>query len=406
MDKRKGERVAGAVTADETGRVAGPQAVADNGTLAQEGRETVAPRALLRGDTPGERLVRARELAAVFKEMVEADPTSFIKQLEFKDHGRKSLHPHVKVEGWTLLGQLLDTPVTPVGTVCREIDGGFEAEAEARTLDGAVVGHAVMRCMRTERRWADNDQYALMSMAQTRAAAKALRLPFGWIATLAGYEATPAEEAEALAMRQAEEEAERQAAGGDGKPRKAKDGEKAHTATQRAYALWTGVMRDCEMDPSDQALLKASMLDAIVVMTGKVAASRADLTNDDWNLVVAQLSRDRRAWGEWLGDWKRKKAHKVEGAGLADLVEREWDGLAVSCGVLNGPASLREYLTLEHGGAQALEDLTAGQLDALHAALTSDGKRDTEAERHREGIRTFLLGLAAAADTEKRGATA
>jgi hypothetical protein len=45
-----------------------------------------------------------------------------------------------------------------------------------------------------ERNWSHRDDYALRSMAQTRAVAKALRLCLGWIMSLAGYEATPAEE--------------------------------------------------------------------------------------------------------------------------------------------------------------------------------------------------------------------
>jgi len=38
------------------------------------------------------------------------------------------------------------------------------------------------------------EEFAIKSMAQTRALGKALRLPLGWIVSLAGYKATPAEE--------------------------------------------------------------------------------------------------------------------------------------------------------------------------------------------------------------------
>lgn len=48
--------------------------------------------------------------------------------------------------------------------------------------------------MRDERTWKDRDDYALRSMAQTRATSKALRGPLGFIVTLAGFEATPSEE--------------------------------------------------------------------------------------------------------------------------------------------------------------------------------------------------------------------
>lgn len=48
--------------------------------------------------------------------------------------------------------------------------------------------------MRSEKRWGTADEYAVNSMAQTRASAKALRNAFGWVAELAGYQSTPAEE--------------------------------------------------------------------------------------------------------------------------------------------------------------------------------------------------------------------
>ena len=49
-------------------------------------------------------------------------------------------------------------------------------------------------CSRGERTWAKRDDYALRSMAQTRAISKAMRGPLGFVMTLAGFEATPLEE--------------------------------------------------------------------------------------------------------------------------------------------------------------------------------------------------------------------
>ena len=45
-----------------------------------------------------------------------------------------------------------------------------------------------------EENWQDRDDYALRSMAQTRATSKALRQPLGFVITLAGFDPTPAEE--------------------------------------------------------------------------------------------------------------------------------------------------------------------------------------------------------------------
>jgi hypothetical protein len=59
---------------------------------------------------------------------------------------------------------------------------------------GAVISAAEAICTRDERKWQAREEYALKSMAQTRACAKALRNVLAWVAVLAGFEGTPAEE--------------------------------------------------------------------------------------------------------------------------------------------------------------------------------------------------------------------
>lgn len=103
---------------------------------------------------------------------------------------------HVRVEGWTLLGSMLG--VFPVVCWSRPLDGGWEARVEARTRDGAIVGAAEAECLRAESKWKDRDDYAIRSMAQTRATSKALRLPLGFVIQLAGFETTPAEEMDGI----------------------------------------------------------------------------------------------------------------------------------------------------------------------------------------------------------------
>lgn len=101
---------------------------------------------------------------------------------------------HVLIEGWTLLGSM--SGVFPHCVWSRPLDdgSGWEARVEAQTLSGAVVGSAEASCSRDEPRWRTQPDYALRSMAQTRATGKALRLPLGFIISLAGYDATPQEE--------------------------------------------------------------------------------------------------------------------------------------------------------------------------------------------------------------------
>ncbi len=97
-----------------------------------------------------------------------------------------------KCEAWTLLGTMLG--VYPVLVWTRKLDNGWEARVEAKTRDGAVVGAAEAQCLTSERNWANRDDFALRSMAQTRATAKCLRMPLGFVMTLSGFEPTPAEE--------------------------------------------------------------------------------------------------------------------------------------------------------------------------------------------------------------------
>jgi hypothetical protein len=99
---------------------------------------------------------------------------------------------HVLVEGWTLLGSMLG--VFPVLVWTRKLDDGWEARVEARTRAGEVVGAAESECLRSEARWAKAEDYAIRSMAATRATSKALRQPLGFVMTMAGFDATPVEE--------------------------------------------------------------------------------------------------------------------------------------------------------------------------------------------------------------------
>jgi hypothetical protein len=127
-------------------------------------------------------VTKATAVADALADVLEA------KRLYSDIKGKK----YVRVEGWTMLGSMLG--VFPVCLWTKPIEGGWEARVEARTLAGQVVGAAEASCLRGEANWKSRDDFALRSMAQTRATAKALRLPLGFVVALAGYEATPAEE--------------------------------------------------------------------------------------------------------------------------------------------------------------------------------------------------------------------
>lgn len=125
---------------------------------------------------------RATTVATALKAVVSRQ--GLISRISGKEYPR--------CEAWTLLGTMLG--VFPVCLWTKQVDGGWEARVEAKTKDGATIGAAEAQCLRSERNWKDRDDFALRSMAQTRATAKCLRMPLGFVMTLAGYEATPAEE--------------------------------------------------------------------------------------------------------------------------------------------------------------------------------------------------------------------
>jgi hypothetical protein len=158
---------------------------------------TAPPVGLFRTDDPVEIIEQASRVADALKGILTR------QGLTAKISGRD----HVLVEGWTTLGSMLgvfavkewvrETPWpehTPEALKPQQLRGlsfGYEASYRAQRADGTVIGGAEAECKRTESSWKNRDDYALKSMAQTRATSKALRVPLGFIVTLAGYEATP-----------------------------------------------------------------------------------------------------------------------------------------------------------------------------------------------------------------------
>jgi hypothetical protein len=156
------------------------QEVALTGTLeAPQG-----PRTLFRTEDPVEVLQAAREVASALGPAL-------------RDGGmlqRIGQGEHVKIEGWQTLGAMVGVSAHTIWSRELEDGTGWEARAEARTLDGRIVGTAEAMCTKAERNWARRESHELRSMAQTRAMSKALAAPLRFIVTLSGLSGTPAEE--------------------------------------------------------------------------------------------------------------------------------------------------------------------------------------------------------------------
>ncbi len=139
----------------------------------------------LEGLSPEEVIRFGSAVAGALADVIER------RRLSITIQGRR----YVRFEGWAALGAMLGVAAREARVVRRE-DGAYEAEVEiVRLRDQAVVGRGSAVCSPEEPNWAGRPEYAIRSMAVTRAAGKAFRLAYSWVMALAGYEPTPAEEA-------------------------------------------------------------------------------------------------------------------------------------------------------------------------------------------------------------------
>lgn len=104
---------------------------------------------------------------------------------------------YVQVEGWQFAGSLMG--LFPMVSEVKDLSEGskkkWQATVEIKNMKtGEVVGRGFAVCSNEENKKKSFDEYAVLSMAQTRATGKAYRNLIGWVMKLAGYEGTPSEE--------------------------------------------------------------------------------------------------------------------------------------------------------------------------------------------------------------------
>lgn len=103
----------------------------------------------------------------------------------------------VNVEGWQFAGASLGLMpiITETKDLSNETSIKYMAICEVRNINtGAVVATGIALCSNAEKTKRYFDEYAILSMAQTRAIGKAYRNLLAWLMKAAGFEATPAEE--------------------------------------------------------------------------------------------------------------------------------------------------------------------------------------------------------------------
>jgi len=135
---------------------------------------------------PGQVVKEALEAARELQKIVDSRKKKLILG------GKQYLY----FEDWQTLGRFDRTTAKVIDT--KEIfqDNklfGFSAKAVA-LKDGIEISAAEAECCFDEPNWKNKPRFQLKSMAQTRACAKALRNCLAFVAVLANYEPTPAEE--------------------------------------------------------------------------------------------------------------------------------------------------------------------------------------------------------------------
>jgi hypothetical protein len=138
--------------------------------------------------TPQQQVDRGAEMARVLQGVVKK--SGLAKRLGNKEY--------LQYEAWQTIGRFFNCTAQTEWT--RQMDDGIGWEAKVNIVngDGRIIASAESMCARDEKSWKDRPEYALRSMAQTRAGGKAFRQAFAWIAVLGGYAATPAEEMDSV----------------------------------------------------------------------------------------------------------------------------------------------------------------------------------------------------------------
>lgn len=104
---------------------------------------------------------------------------------------------YVQVEGWQFAGGLMGLypRIKSVENLSNGNEIKWKTDVEVvRIADDKVVGQGFALCSNKEMKKKSFDEYAILSMSQTRAIGKAYRNLIGWVMKMSGYEATPSEE--------------------------------------------------------------------------------------------------------------------------------------------------------------------------------------------------------------------
>jgi len=104
---------------------------------------------------------------------------------------------YAHVEGWQFAGGLMGLfpKISKVENLSSDKEYKWKADVDIVDMKtGQIISNGFALCSNKESIKKNFDEYAVLSMAQTRAIGKAYRNLIGWVMKLAGYEGTPSEE--------------------------------------------------------------------------------------------------------------------------------------------------------------------------------------------------------------------
>lgn len=165
--------------------------------------------------------------------------------------------PHINIEAWQYAAANLG--IVPVVDKVENLSmegevkyGAFVTLYQIGSWQKVSAGYAI--CSNKESGKKSNPEFAICSMAQTRAEGKAYRLLLGWLIKAAGYEATPSEEMDSIGHEEAQPPAKKQAPNKTHVPPK-----ESKPASVKAKGALTILLNSKVIEPKQQAAVFTAM---------------------------------------------------------------------------------------------------------------------------------------------------
>jgi hypothetical protein len=180
-----------------------------------------------------------------------------------------------KIEWWTSVSASLGLfpRVLYSKRLDREDEIAYEAKVEVYRNGNQIVASGEAMCSNRESRWQGADEYAIKSMAITRASGKAYRIPLSFLAVMAGLEVTPAEEmpTETTSYRQSDRDIMANQRGNDSRatPQRPQNQDEGIAATERQVTAVRGLIDNPKVYPNEKRQIHELLADGLSKVKAK-----------------------------------------------------------------------------------------------------------------------------------------